>query len=208
VDGSDNELTWSSVRSFTKQSPAPELRSPDDALTVSGLRGLRWKPLIGAKYYDVEIYRNADTAASPSNRVAWGENIRQALFTPPRPLPSSATAYVWRVRRSDFSEYKGAWSTWRRFTVSPPRPKLLAPGTSVGSRAALFRWSAPPGAASFRWEIRRKGSASVFSATTQQTAWVNPGGLAKGVRYTWRVVALDNQGQGLSASAWRSVTAR
>ncbi|CAB4762069.1 unannotated protein [freshwater metagenome] len=86
VDGSDNELTWSSVRSFTKQSPAPELRSPEDAVTVSGLRGLRWKPLIGAKYYDVEIYRNADTAASPSNRVAWAQNIRQALFTPPRPL--------------------------------------------------------------------------------------------------------------------------
>lgn len=203
IDGSGNTLTWSDTRSFVKKSAVVLLRGPDDAAIVHGVQPLRWQPALGAKYYDVEIYRNADTQASPSNLAAYGRNIRPTAFTAPGPLPGSQTPYVWRVRKTDFSDNKGPWSGWRSFLVQPPVPKLTFPSRTIRSPSAYFAWTETPGAAMFRWELRR-GSSTLVSGLTTQRAYAPPSRLPAG-KFRWRVIALDNQRAELAASKWRRV---
>jgi hypothetical protein len=206
IDGSGNGLTWGPTLRFTKASPTPEVTSPTDAEVVNGVQPFRWTPLEYAHYYDLEVYRNSDTTASPANLALKVTNIRQAAYTCEEPLQALGKDFVWRVRRTDHDVNQGAWGPWHHFRVTTAAPKLLSPGHQVRRSHALFSWRATPRAASYRWELRRGSSLEQYAATVA-TSYAPYQALEKG-RYSWRVVSYDADANVLGASGWRKVRAR
>jgi len=208
IDGSGNGLAWSDPQSFTKFSPVPTGLTP--TTTQSAVQPLRWSPAPFAATYNVEVYKNGDVAASPSNRVLSVSGIRETAYSPTTPLPAGID-YVWRVRRVDVQNGQGAWSAWAHFKVTAPLPTLASPASNalVPSTGALFQWTAPAGdagkyAAYYTFQRRTSGSTSVAeSVTTAEQAWAPTSALTTG-SWQWRVIALDSNRQPLSTSSWRS----
>jgi hypothetical protein len=176
VDAEGNDLTWSPTRELTKKSPAPALLTPANDAEVAGAPLLTWQALAFTGTYEVEVYRNADTAASSVNRVLT-VTTRQPAYVPTAPLPASTTPYVWRVRRHDATsaKYPGPWSAWRRFTASGSAPTLVSPatGTWAGSNAVYLDWDPVAGAASYKVTATDAGNRALSSTpvTTPATAW-------------------------------------
>lgn len=201
IDSQDNGLTWSSPAQLVKSSPAPTLVSPIGGAPVAGTSPLQWQPQPYARGYEIEVYRNADTAFSPSNRVI-GTTVANPAYTPTEPLPVSSTPYVWRVRRIDSRGNQGPWAS-ASFVSLGSAPELLAPspGANQPWNGAYFEWTDVPGAASYQYSLRAGTSISTW--TTVGTA-VAPSDLATG-SYVWQVSALDASGRTLGTSAERTM---
>jgi large repetitive protein len=211
IDGSNNPLTWSEGRRFTKKSPVPELVSPITGQGVSGNEPLTWTPLNFAASYDVEIYKNNDT--NPINRVV-SRNSKQITLSLETPLPVSDQPYLWRVRRVDAKDRKGDWSDrgdlsrWGKFVVAGQAPVLDTPtaDTRVPPSDALFTWKPAPGAtpASYRFERAKQGSSTIAETfPTAARAYAPTRTIPEG-DWRWRVTALDAAGNALGTSAWRN----
>lgn len=208
IDGNGNDLTWSAARTVTKASPSPTLLEPLGGVDVSGSVPLRWEPLPYAASYDVEVYRDGDTTASPVNRVERG-NSKQVAYSPSEPLPAATLPYTWRVRPVDAKGKPGAWTDLAdpqaRFVVSGAAPTLLDPavGVYVHANDALFSWQGVDGASSYRFERRLVGSSSAAETiSTPGLAWAPKVRLADG-GWEWRVSSLDAANQVVGASPWR-----
>ena len=206
MDGSDNLLTLPAAGSpFTKASPGPALIGPNGATPPA--QPFEWQPTDFAGSYTLEVYKNADTAASPANRVIQRGGIRQTAWANDQVLPTG-TSYVWRVRRTDSSGNDGLWSQWGQFSVQASMPALASPAANVRVpfRGALFQWTATPDAAAYRFERRQVGSNGVDeSVTTRQTAWAPTSGLGTG-SFQWRVSSLDTSGNVIATTDWRGYT--
>lgn len=203
VDGKGNGLAWSDPMQFVKESPTVDLTSPNDAVQVSGTQPFRWQPLKFAKSYDLEVYKNDDTAASSTNRVL-SASSKQVAYTTTTPLPAAATPYVWRVRRVDASNRPGAWSAWGRFRVGGVAPSLVSPtgGPFVQGNGALFTWQPSDAAASYKFERKAFGAASVSeSVTTVSTSWAPSKLIADGT-WQWRVTSIDANAKPIASSDW------
>ncbi len=205
IDGAGNGLTWSPVRQFTKTSPTPDVTSPSDGDVVNGVQPFRWHPLPYAHYYDLEVYRNSDTTASPANLALKVTNIRQAAYTASEPLQALGKDFVWRVRRTDYDLHAGAWSPWHRFRVAAQLPKLLHPGRKVSRTHGLFTWratrqAAPTGGSCDAFVRRAGGHDGVHQLCADDSA--DQG------RYSWRVTSLDSSDHVLRATRWKKVRAR
>ena len=208
IDGNGNDLTWSTPRRFTKASPPPLPIGPANGQVVSGIQPFRWLPGSFAKYYDLEVYRNADTTASSSNLAARASNIRQTAFAFDEPLEALGTDFVWRLRKSDASGNKSAWGAWQRFRVGAAVPVLASPASArkVTNARLLFSWRAQPQALSYLIQLRR-GSEIEESVSTRATVFAPTDRLDKG-KWSWRVTALDAGKDPLRASAWRKFTVK
>ena len=142
VDGSGNQLTLpANGTPFIKASPGPVLTGPSGPTPAA--QPFEWQPTNFAGAYTLEVYKNADTAASPSNRVIQAGGIRQTAWASDQVLPTGTT-YVWRVRRTDSSNNAGLWSQWGQFSVQGSAPALASPAANVRVpfRGALFQWTA------------------------------------------------------------------
>lgn len=195
-DGTGLQLSWSPTYVFRKVSPTPTPTSPADGGRVSGSVTLGWQALASARSYDVEIYRNADRNASPSNLVASGSTV-QVAWAPADVLPVSDQAYVWRVRRRDAGNREGAWSGWQSFTVDPAVPELVspAPGTRIHPTRTTFTWRGVNSAARYAWQWRMVGDPSRGAqAETQGLAFAPITNLPDGT-LEWRVLPLDARGE-------------
>jgi hypothetical protein len=206
VDGSGNLLTQPATGSaFTKASPAPLLTGPSGPSPVT--QAFEWQPAAFANAYTLEVYKDADTAASPANRVIQRGGIKQTAFANDQPLPTG-TSYVWRVRRTDSSGNDGTWSAWGQFSVLGSMPQLASPAANarVPFRGALFQWTATPDAAAYRFERREVGSGGPQeTVVTRQTAWAPLAALGTG-NFQWRVISLDTSGNVIAATDWRGFT--
>lgn len=208
-DGSRNLLGTSEPRTFTKSSPVPELTSPTHGDVVTQTEAFRWQPLDFAASYDIEVYKNADTIGQPTNRVFVG-NSKQVAFTTTTPLPASATAYTWRLRRVDASGNKGLWTDLAdpaaHFEVSGTAPGLTSPttGVTVGGSDGLFIWQPVAEASAYRFERRLQGSTAVAETVkTPALAWAPIKTMTDG-DYEWRVSTLDADSKVTATSEWRS----
>lgn len=207
VDGSDNDLNWSSPGRFDKRSPTAELTLPDSGATMTGSTSFAWAPLDHARTYNLEIYKNDDTVPNPVNRVVNERGLLTTSFAPATPLAASDTAYRWRLQRVDASGRLGEWTPLRPFRVSGEGPTLLAPenAASLSPRKALFTWEAAPGAVAskYRFKATGPGGASVVSETAS-VAYAPTVRMADGA-WTWAVTGLDTAGQEIGTSTARQV---
>lgn len=200
LDDQENGLTWSTTQELVKASPALTLLSPVNNAAVAGAAPLEWSPQAFAKSYEVEVYKNNDTAFSPANRVI-NAKVANPAYTPTDLMPASPVPYVWRVRRIDSKGNQGPWAA-ASFVSRGSAPELLSPASGVWQRfnGAYFTWSDVPGATSFQVSLRNGTTNSV--TTTVATAYA-PSELSSG-DYTWSVTALDAAGKPLGTSAVRS----
>lgn len=201
IDGSGNGLAWSDPMEFAKASPKPTPLAPTGSSSTT--QPFRWEPAPYAESYDLEVYRNNDTAASLSNRVV-SVSSKQVAYTLTKPLPAGTT-YVWRVRRVDASRNAGRWSTWTSFKVEAAAPALGSPasGSWVKPNDALFTWGATAGATSYLYERRAAGTTyRSESVRTASTAWAPTRTIATG-SWEWRVSSLDASGNVIRSSGWR-----
>jgi len=206
IDGTENNLAFSPVRSFVKQSPGPVLNSPAPGAEVAGDSALSWTPLDFAASYIVEIYKNDDTLPNPANRVvsAGATQVGYVLDS----LDPSLGPYRWRVQRVDASGRPGSWSELRQFKVRKPEPTLVSPVADalVEPSDSLFTWQQVTGATNYKFERRVANSSSVTEAvTTAALAWAPTAAIAGG-SWQWRVSALDTSGHALGSSPWTSFT--
>lgn len=208
IDAAGNRLTRSMVRTFVKNTPAPQLEAPLGDVLTNGLEAFRWEPSNHAKSYTLEVYKNADVTFSSTNRV-FTCTTPQTACTNSKPFAASATSYLWRVRWTDADSRPGPWSATGRFRSSGQPPGLLAPasGAYVASNGSYFTWTAPPtsgGATYFRFERRPYGSSSLSETViTQATAYAPTALIADGT-WQWRVTALDALKQVIASSSWRT----
>ena len=203
IDGSGNGLAaWTEPIPFTKASPTPEPLTPSGAAATT--QPFRWKPVPYAASYDLEVYKNSDTAASSTNRVV-AVNSKQVAYTVTKPLPGGTT-YVWRVRRVDSSKNKGGWSKWTSFQVAGGAPGQVTPksGAWVGTNNGLFTWTATADATSYLFERRLVGATrNSESVKTVSTAWAPYRSIPTG-SWEWRVSSLDATGKVIASTDWRS----
>jgi hypothetical protein len=222
IDAAGNGLTWSkgdpsageptnvAGRAFTKTSAPPTLRSPITSSTgvvpqTNGSVPFTWLPTDFAGSYLLEVYKDNDTAWSPTNRVVTFTS-KQTAYAHSIPLPASPNPYVWRVARLDADGRQGQWSTTGRFYSSGAAVSLTSPtaGANLSSTAPYFSWSAVAGAATYRFERRAVGSATLAeSVTTSAQAWAPTAAVPLG-NWEWHVVAIDANRATLGESAWRS----
>ncbi|MDR7253777.1 methionine-rich copper-binding protein CopC [Nocardioides sp. BE266] len=199
IDGEGNGLTWSSTAELVKASPPISLLSPVSGAAVAGTAPLQWAPQAFAKAYDVEIYKNGDTAFSGPNRVA-AATVANPAYTPTDTLAASNVPYVWRVRRIDSRGNPGPWSAGT-FVSLGSAPELLTPGPGANqpTAGAYFEWSDVQGAASYQVALRAGTDNTVIN--TVGTAYA-PSELRTG-SYVWQVTALDAAGRTLGVSSAR-----
>lgn len=200
IDAQDNSLTWSAAAELVKSSPAVIPKSPVGGVAVPGTTPLTWAPQAYARSYEVEIYKNGDTAFSPPNRVLVA-NVANPAYTPSEPLAASSTPYVWRVRRIDSRGNPGPWNA-ATFVSLGSAPELLSPGNGANqaSYGSYFEWSDVQGAASYQLSVRAGTNNQVYNTVGTALA---PSEIGTGT-YTWQVTALDNAGKALGVSAART----
>jgi large repetitive protein len=203
-DGDDRPLPWSATRALVKSSPRSTPSGPTGTALVT--QPFRWTAAPFATRYDLEVYKNGDTAASPANRVI-DDQVSQVAYIPITPLPSGVD-YVWRTRRVDASNNAGAWSDWASFRIEGEAPTLELPavGASVPTAEGLFTWRAVEGATSYRFERRETTSQTIRETVNTPSLARAPTAKLTGGAWQWRVSSLDANGLVVKASAWQDFT--
>ncbi|MDR3577950.1 MAG: hypothetical protein P4L50_29140 [Anaerolineaceae bacterium] len=197
---------WSQARTFTIDTtppPAPILKAPADAVTVSGTPIFSWNSAATATAYQLQ-YNLTDDFSSPAYSSAW---ISITQLTP----PWFDGSYYWRVcaRDSVGNTAESSCSTSRSITIlplTPVAPKLKAP--AVGAKTSnipTLSWNSTVYGTAYEVQINPTSNfttpeydvslGSVLSYTPN-----NP--LASG-KYYWRVrVSNDKSVAGAWSSAW------
>ena len=189
---------------------ATTLRSPANdtsGTTISGT--LVWNTSAQATSQHVQLATSADFA-TPSLDLP-------GLATTASPFAALAegTQYYWRVRgENDYGD--GAWSeTWSFTTLvtnplAPIAPTLRAPANnSLGHLVKdTLVWDAVPAAATYNIQLSTKADMStpILDATGVTETTNIASGLNAGVRYFWRVSAVNGNGTGPWSEVWNFTT--
>jgi hypothetical protein len=202
-DGDNRALPWSDTLMVAKGSPRPSPIAPIGVLSTTD--AFRWTASPFAVSYDVQVYKQADTTASPVNKVI-DESVSVAALAPLTPLPAG-TDYVWRVRGVDDSGNPGGWSDWAAYRIEGAAPILELPVADgrLPTADGLYTWHAVPAAATYRLERRELTGAVKETVTTAALAWAPTAKIPAGA-WQWRVTALDTGGAAIASSAWRNLT--
>ncbi len=204
TDSEGHGLSWSTVQSLTKESPAVQLQSPANGEVASGSVPLRWAPQAFAASYTVEMYKNADRSFSTVNRL-FSATVKTPAYAWSQPIPADPTPYVWRVRRTDADGNPGPWSAAYEFRSLGAAPVLTSPanGSWQPGAGTLFTWTDVPGAASYSLAATSGTGSRLASITTPGNAYATTKAIATG-SYTWSVTALDAAGKPLGTSTTAS----
>lgn len=216
-DASGNLLTSSPTWQVTKASPRPVVTSPSNGDESNSAPVIQWDPQPFAASYQLEYYRNGDTAWTAGN-LAQTTNTQLPADTMLKALAPGTYAY--RVRRLDVEGRPGPWSSdpppgssnpadgdRRTFVVVGSEPSPTAPdnGTVFSRPRVRLEWDPVPGAASYKVETSSSAGFGTLidSQTTVMTAWSLVKGHTNGTIY-WKVTALNPQGGVMGVSDVRS----
>jgi hypothetical protein len=221
IDGSDNPLTWSEVRTMTKKAPPLTGLMPAANVQVPGQPLFEWDPQVFAGRYEIEVYKNPDAPLSSANRV-FTIQTGEAAATPTTALPPGD--YGWRLRRLDADNRGGQWypdddpnkpEELIKFKLIADKASLVSPPNAANvplgadpANTLLLDWNPVDGASQYRVEISSAAAcASPFkeTKTTVMNAFAPEATYPNGP-YTWRVVSLDGANNTLSTSDCWSFT--
>jgi hypothetical protein len=204
TDGSNNNLTFSSIRSVTKTSPAVAQAYPADGATVPGVPYLQWAPQDYAAAYDVQL----DDDANFSSQITLA-NTKMTAWAYAEPLAPGT--YYWRVRRKDADNRDGPWSSVRSFVLAPGAPTLTSPanGANPSPTTLLLQWTSTRPTPRYTVELSTSSSflsfVGGFPVTTVMSSYA-PKTLLGNDTYYWRVKALNASGTVVATSATFSFT--
>ncbi len=159
VDADGHVGTPSSVWTFTKNTDAPVLISPDITADIT-TPTMSWAPVIGAASYKVELSANSDFLPILETYSTYNLSV-----TPVDLLPLAK--YYWRVSSVDPGGNVGG-SYWRWFTLLAPSaaidpvPLLLSPTPAQTITSdPTFSWTRVVGAADYRLKVYKDAELSV-----------------------------------------------
>jgi large repetitive protein len=201
IDGANNELNWSEPLTFVKASPKVVLTSPAMDSTVAGTAPFRWNSEPFASTYEIEVYANNDATFSDANRL-FRTTVKTAAYAWTSPVPPSATAYLWRVRRIDADGNQGPWSGTGRFTVDGGSLSLTSPvaDSAQPPNGPVLAWEPLLGAAKYKVEVVSLTTGVAQNpVTTIASSYAPTASLTTG-SYTWIVTALDTNGKVLTTA--------
>ena len=192
IDSDGNGLTWSAPQRIDKKTSPVQLVAPATDSQVAGTVPLRWNAQAFVGSYDVEVYKGDDPNFSAGNRVFAANRIKTNAYVADIPLPSSGTAYRWRVRKRDSSDNDGPWTTGR-FFVRSTEPTLLspAPGAAQPANGPVLSWHPMAGATSYQVNATSNTGRNIASVETPATSYAVTSAAPTG-GYTWTVTALDS----------------
>ena len=208
IDADDNSLSWSSPRTFVKQSRPVPLVTPVDEARGSGTQQLTWAAQPFASAYELQVNKDGDANFSDITKLFANKTVKQVGYVWDSPVPASDQPYWWRVRRKDASGNLGPWSTPRSFVSTGLVPSLTEPAadTVQPNNGPLFTWERVSGAATYLLEVRPTGAGTALpTVTTPANAWATVKAMAPGA-WQWRVTARDNASspKTLGSSEWRT----
>ncbi|MDB5034344.1 MAG: hypothetical protein JWQ98_1585 [Chlorobi bacterium] len=199
--------TWSQVWSFTTLVPPPAattLISPaNDSSGVALAYRLVWNSVAGATSYRVQMSKNADFSTSILDSAGVAGTMQ--TFTG----LTANTRYYWRVRGSNAggsAPWSDSWSfTTARALTPPAMIALISPADNATGidQAIALTWTADPGATSYTIQISASAdfSATMVDSTVSKASFALAG-LAKGMRYYWRVQGSNAAGPGPRSATW------
>ncbi len=180
----------------TLSSPTTGAVNQPIALTMS------WGSVTGATSYTLEI----STASTFGSTV-----LSQGGITTASHLVSglaNSTGFFWQVSATNVGG-TSAWSSVWNFTTiiaTPGVPVLSSPSTGITGQATslTLSWGTVTGASSYTVQL---STVSTFATTVANqagltTASPTVSGLTAGVKYFWRVNALNTGGTSAWAGAW------
>lgn len=210
---------WSAIWSFTTRGttvPPPTPQKPSTPTLLTPANGskdlataitLTWRPSERAMTYVVQMARN--------EAFTEGMVSKDGLTTPYTPVIglSAGTRYFWRIRASNtygVSDWSAIWS----FTVkgalppAPVKPSVPALLTPVNGAREL------PTSIAFTWRLSERAIAYVIQVASNEaftaglitrdgnSTTIKLENLAAGVRYFWRVRAVNTAGTSEWSTIW------
>ena len=183
-------LSWSAPRRFRNTLPSP-VPSADNPRKGDLNPTWTWKPVQGAKSYDVHVELPDGSSRDFSNDLL-------APFTPTS--IGGTGVFHWRVRAEFGQSSQGVLGPYSRavsftHTISPPSGARA----NAGSRSVLLSWQPKPGAKQYRVQVSKTPDfGSTVDNVTTDTANFAPSlssfGYGKGGTLYWRVAAVDISG--------------
>jgi Zn-dependent metalloprotease len=203
TDGIEPPLGWfiDDVRIYTCVGApgTPVLSTPANGSLVTNYQPkLDWKDAANAVRYELQVA--TDTGFTKLIFSASDLAISEYRFTSSL---AANTRHYWRVRSYNGIDAASPWSpTWSfRTALLPPVIEAPADGSTPGSLRPTFRWTASPGAASYRVVISTSPNFStpLVDITDTVTSYTPATNLPANVPVYWRVRAY-----GSNPSAWAS----
>ncbi len=197
LDNSGNESNWSSINTFNIDQTAPDIPDGLSSSVTNDSVALDWANaddnLTGIKEYIVEYVDISDLSSVETLHVTSSELNLTGL--------SDLTTYQWRVKTVDNAENESDWSTPETFTVdipdtqSPSYPTGLV--VAVDGKDVTFDWADSTdnksGIKEYVIEYDKYGDSSGWFSYTTTTSEYLASSMPSG-RYSWRVKAVDNNG--------------
>lgn len=182
---------YSDAFTFQSASPleAPSLDRPTDKDVVNSLTPLlRWKGVINAEKYELQIAQDVDFTED----VRLVESI-STLYLFDSSLDYSQTWY-WRVRSVDGDGDLSKWSPTRSFHTRMKPVVLLSPSnlSDVDTARPTFSWQPVDGATSYILSISldETFTEGTLSFSLSGTTFTPSEDLARGYTTYWRVIAI------------------
>lgn len=213
VGSAANPAEWSEDFSFERDSvvattgayaPTGTVNYPSDNLRFS------WPTTVGAKGYKLEYATNSALSGAKTVRTT------ATSFSPTEPINrldgSSALTYYWKVSPLDGTQASSKLianaSALKTFNVAWPnsKPTLTYPAHNAYLNDLEFKWTAVPGAKSYKISLRETETGPVvYSASVPGTSYA-PSELRRLASYWWSVTPYDANEQAGQSSDLGLVT--
>jgi hypothetical protein len=204
VSGGSCPCSWNNPpgvnnpQSFDKSSDPPAPLSPTGAVAINGQPTFRWQAVEGALNYHLQVAQDP-TFADPIDDIT----TDSTAYTSTSTYPADVTLY-WRVSANDWNKIGLNWSptqTFRR-VLSTPVPSASNP--TLGADIPVLRWSAVPGATSYRMHIEQ-GDGTTKDLDTRSTALTFTGFFGVG-NLRWQVRAnFPKEGSGETSGPYSAL---
>jgi hypothetical protein len=214
-DTGTHQLTWGgsysglvmqsvSIVNLTSDTlPASSLVLPvNTSSTNVSMPTFIWNSVSGAATYLIQVSQDPSFSSNAVDSETYNTD-----YTLTSPLPSEGIWY-WRVAGLTPTGQTGTWSEIRYFSydITPPEPPVLNSPADLAAPLGtpVFTWFASSGAAGYQFEYDDSNdfSSPVFispdgvdvSGTVISSTNYTPPAITAGIRYYWRVRAVDAAG--------------
>ncbi len=164
---------------------------------------LRWEPVRGARFYEVEI---ASRKHFSGGKYTKRFNVKESSIALKSDIPLDKH-YYWRVRAVDWDGLKGEWSKTGHFVFRVVSPRPLQPSGEVNEEKPALKWEKVPEAAVYEVEVSaddKRFIRPIRYRTTAADYFPRNVKIEKGVTYYWRVRSITAGG---CASRWSDAMA-
>ena len=144
---------------FEKETAQPTPLEPAEGATVLHQPTFRWTPVLGTRYYVLQVDDEPTFGAPLLHEVKTASTAFSSTTTYP-----ADTVLYWRVRPADEEERGLTWSLTRTFQKTLGVPTLDPGNPTTGDLLPTIEWDPVPGAISYDFHLKMPDNVSVQNA--------------------------------------------